>query len=77
VADGSKTVNGPAVQTRWGPVQVQVKIASGKITNVVVLMHPTGEQRDREINSHAPADPARAGRCKHRARRSTGSAARP
>jgi uncharacterized protein with FMN-binding domain len=47
------TVNGTAVQTRWGPVQVQVKIASGKIGDVVVLMQPTGERRDVEINGYA------------------------
>lgn len=50
---GTVTVNGTAVQTRWGPVQVQVKIASGKIGDVVVLMQPTGERRDVEINGYA------------------------
>lgn len=52
-SSGTITVNGPAVQTRWGPVQVQVKIKSGKITDVVVLQQPTGERRDEEINSYA------------------------
>ena len=47
------TVNGPTVSTRWGPVQVQVKIKSGKITDIVVLAQPTGERRDVEINSYA------------------------
>ncbi|GAA1833788.1 FMN-binding protein [Luedemannella flava] len=49
----SVTVNGPAVQTRWGPVQVQVKIKSGKITDVVVLQQPAGNPRDAEINRYA------------------------
>jgi uncharacterized protein with FMN-binding domain len=47
------TVNGRAVDTRWGPVQVQVKIASGRIVDVVVLAQPTGNRRDEEINSRA------------------------
>lgn len=47
------TVNGTAVQTRWGPVQVQAKITSGKITDVVVLLQPDGNRRDEEINSFA------------------------
>ena len=49
----SGTVNGPSVSTRWGPVQVQVKIKSGRITDVVALQYPTGERRDEEINSYA------------------------
>ncbi|MBB5867635.1 uncharacterized protein with FMN-binding domain [Allocatelliglobosispora scoriae] len=49
----SVTVNGTAVETRWGPVQVQVKITSGRITDVVVLVSPTGERRDIEINNRA------------------------
>ena len=52
-AGGNVTVNGRAVMTRWGPVQVQVKIRSGRITDVVVLQRPTGERRDEEINSYA------------------------
>lgn len=47
------TVNGAAVQTRWGPVQVQAKITSGRITNVVVLLQPHDNRRDEEINSYA------------------------
>lgn len=47
------TVNGPAVDTRWGPVQVAVVIRSSKIEDVRVLVYPTGEHRDEEINSYA------------------------
>jgi uncharacterized protein with FMN-binding domain len=46
-------VNGTAVNTRWGPVQVQAKISANRIIDVVVLMQPTGERRDREINDYA------------------------
>jgi uncharacterized protein with FMN-binding domain len=50
---GGTVVNGTAEQTRWGPVQVQVTINGGKITDVVALQVPNGNFRDREINSYA------------------------
>jgi uncharacterized protein with FMN-binding domain len=46
-------VNGSVAQTRWGPVQVQVRIASGKITDVKTLHEPNGNRRDVEINAYA------------------------
>jgi uncharacterized protein with FMN-binding domain len=46
-------VNGSVVQTRWGPVQVQVHIGGGKITDVTALQVPNGNRRDLEINSYA------------------------
>jgi uncharacterized protein with FMN-binding domain len=46
-------VNGTVAQTRWGPVQVQVRIASGKITDVRALQVPNGNRRDVEINAYA------------------------
>jgi uncharacterized protein with FMN-binding domain len=55
-AGGSTTnlvVNGTVAQTRWGPVQVQVRISGGKITDVKTLQQPTGNRRDYEINSYA------------------------
>jgi uncharacterized protein with FMN-binding domain len=47
------TVNGTVADTRWGPVQVQVKIQSHKITDVRVLRRPHGNDRDDEINGYA------------------------
>jgi uncharacterized protein with FMN-binding domain len=47
------TVNGTMADTRWGPVQVQVKIQSHKITDVRVLRRPSGSDRDDEINGYA------------------------
>jgi uncharacterized protein with FMN-binding domain len=47
------TVNGTVSPTRWGPVQVQVKISKKKITEVRVLQRPTGSGRDDQINSYA------------------------
>jgi uncharacterized protein with FMN-binding domain len=46
-------VNGTVAQTRWGPVQVQVHIAAGKITDVKALRVPNGNRRDVEINTYA------------------------
>jgi uncharacterized protein with FMN-binding domain len=50
---GNTVVNGAVADTRWGPVQVQVTIASGKITDVAVLQQPSGNRHDDEINSYA------------------------
>jgi hypothetical protein len=50
---GGTVVNGTVQQTRWGPVQVQVTINGGRITDVVALEVPDGNFRDQEINSYA------------------------
>jgi len=50
---GDVTVNGSVAPTRWGPVQVQVKITGGKVVDVRVLRRPDGNRRDDEINSFA------------------------
>jgi uncharacterized protein with FMN-binding domain len=47
------TYTGSVVQTRWGPVQVQITVQGGKITKVTVLQQPTGNQKDLEINGYA------------------------
>jgi uncharacterized protein with FMN-binding domain len=52
-ATGGVIVNGDIAQTMWGPVQVQVHIRSGRITDVVTLVHPSGTGRDEAINSYA------------------------
>jgi uncharacterized protein with FMN-binding domain len=53
-ANGSaETVNGSVADTRWGPVQVQVVIASGRITDVRAIQFPNGNGRDDEINAYA------------------------
>jgi uncharacterized protein with FMN-binding domain len=38
------------VQTQFGPVQVQVTIANGKITNVTALQLPSDRQRSAYIS---------------------------
>jgi len=50
---GARTVTGGEVQTRWGPVQVRVTVAGGKVTEVTAVEYPTGNPRDQQINSYA------------------------
>lgn len=50
---GTTTVTGAVAQTRWGPVQVQLGVTGGKITDVSVVQYPSGNGRDEEINSRA------------------------
>lgn len=50
---GGSTVAGDAVDTRFGPVQVQITVAGGKITASDVLQVPMRDRRDQMINSHA------------------------
>jgi uncharacterized protein with FMN-binding domain len=52
-AAGSKTYRGDMVQTRWGPVQVAIKVVGGKITAVDAIVYPQDNPRDVEINSYA------------------------
>lgn len=47
------TYAGDAVNTRFGPVQVQITVASGKITAVDVLQVPMSDRHDQMINSQA------------------------
>ncbi len=50
---GGSTVTGPVAQTRWGPVQVELTVRNGKITDVSVVQYPDGNHEDQEINSRA------------------------
>ena len=46
-------VNGSVARTRWGPVQVQVTISAGRITDVRTLIYPSGNGHDTAINTYA------------------------
>jgi uncharacterized protein with FMN-binding domain len=50
---GATVVNGTVAPTRWGPVQVQVRISGGRIVDVTALQVPDGNRRDVEINQYA------------------------
>jgi uncharacterized protein with FMN-binding domain len=41
------------VDTRWGPVQVQITVTNGKITAAQALVYPQENGRDQEINAYA------------------------
>ncbi|MFL5708229.1 MAG: hypothetical protein ACJ77Y_04450, partial [Chloroflexota bacterium] len=46
------TVDGPVVATRFGPVQVEVVISAGKVSDVVALQLPTG-RRSGQISTYS------------------------
>lgn len=52
-ATATTTVTGDVVQTQWGPVQVQIVVDSGTITQVSVLQYPSGNREDAQINGYA------------------------
>ena len=52
-AAATSTVTGDEVQTRWGPVQVQLTLQGSTITAVDVVEYPTGNNKDRQINARA------------------------
>lgn len=55
VPPGPRTivVNGTAADTQYGPVQVQLRVRSGRILAASAIVYPTDSGRDREINSYA------------------------
>ncbi len=49
----SGTFDGSTIDTRYGPVQVEVNVANGQITTVTVLVSPDGDRKSVQINSRA------------------------
>ncbi len=49
----SGTYTGQSVDTRWGPVQVQITVKNGKITAAQAVVYPQENPRDQEINAFA------------------------
>jgi uncharacterized protein with FMN-binding domain len=49
----TRTITGSSVNTRYGPVQVQLTIRGSRITSAAAIEYPTSNGRDREINSYA------------------------
>jgi uncharacterized protein with FMN-binding domain len=47
------TVTGDSVDTRYGPVQVQIKVTNGKVVSAAAVDYPTNDPRDQQINSYA------------------------
>ncbi|MFC9551596.1 FMN-binding protein [Rhodococcus sp. NPDC056960] len=52
-AQASSTFTGSTSQTRWGPVQVQIVVSGGTITDVTVPQYPNGNGKDQQINARA------------------------
>jgi len=52
-SSGDGTATGSVAQTRWGPVQVQITVSGGRITDVRAVRVPDGNRRDQEINDYA------------------------
>jgi uncharacterized protein with FMN-binding domain len=52
-ASAPLVVNGSAVDTRYGLVQVQITVASGRVVQATALDYPQQGGRDREINRRA------------------------
>lgn len=50
---GGGTFTGSAADTRYGPVQVQITVAGGKITDAQAVQYPQESGRDVRINSAA------------------------
>ncbi len=48
-----KTVVGDSEDTRYGPVQVQITVVSGKVTAVTAVDYPQQDPRDAQINAYA------------------------
>jgi uncharacterized protein with FMN-binding domain len=49
----TRTINGAPADTRYGPVQVQIKMSGSRITSSNAIVYPTDTRRDQEINSQA------------------------
>lgn len=52
-AGAATTVTGSAVDTMYGPVQVQITVKNGKLTAAQAVVYPQDTSRDQEINSYA------------------------
>ena len=50
-ASTSGTYKGETIQTRWGPVQVQITVSNGKIADISTLQYPNGDRRSQMISS--------------------------
>jgi uncharacterized protein with FMN-binding domain len=46
-------VDGPVVDTRWGPVQVSITVTAGRLTDVTVPIYPAEKRRSAMINEYA------------------------
>jgi len=52
-SQGTTTVDGPIVDTRYGAVQVEITVANGQLTAVTALQLPDQDRRSASISSRA------------------------
>jgi uncharacterized protein with FMN-binding domain len=52
-ASSSGSYTGEVADTRWGPVQVQITVQGGKITQSRAVQYPQNNGRDAQINGYA------------------------
>lgn len=50
---GSVTVTGDEAPTRYGPVQVQITVTGGRLSDVQPVEYPQDTARDAQINAYA------------------------
>jgi uncharacterized protein with FMN-binding domain len=50
---GSRTVDGPVVDTRYGPVQVEVTLDGSTIASITAIQLPDGDRRSAQISDRA------------------------
>jgi uncharacterized protein with FMN-binding domain len=52
-SSGNRSVDGPVVDTRYGPVQVEVVLQGGRISDLKVLEYPNEARRSQSISEQA------------------------
>jgi uncharacterized protein with FMN-binding domain len=50
----SATIDGPVVDTRYGPIQVEIVVASGQLQDVVAVQLPSGRRSGQISSAAAP-----------------------
>ena len=50
---GGTSYSGDVVPTRWGPVQVSITVAGGRVVAATAVQVPSGNRRDEQINARA------------------------
>jgi uncharacterized protein with FMN-binding domain len=52
-SSAATTVTGAAASTKYGPVQVEITVANGTVTDVSVIDYPSNNGKDQQINARA------------------------
>src|SRR5450631_3834993 len=52
-SSAARTYDGAAEQTRWGVVQVRIKVQGGKVTSAQALQYPNDNSHSQDVNAYA------------------------